>query len=164
MRFIIHAAVVLALVTPEGAGALQVSDREPVCRGSMDGGRLTTVVQFEDGYTVEAPWQVLGNRAAPLSDGGRGIQMGARLDRIIEVDPATGARQATPFPNPVSITFEGHSRGELISRAAQIWCASVLKARADRARDTPAPDRPTPLFRSTRAKEAARLKFGLAAS
>lgn len=149
MRFMIQAAVVLALVSPGVVAAQQVSDREPVCRGSMDGGRLTTVVQFDDGYTVEAPWQVMQNRAGALADGGRGLQMGARLDRIIEVDPATGARQATPFPNPVNITFEGRNRDELISRAAQIWCASVLKARADRAKDTPAPDRSRPLYRST---------------
>ena len=149
MRFIIQAAVVMALVAPGALGAQQVSDREPVCRGSMDGGRLTTVVQFEDGYTVEAPWQVMQNKAGPLTDGGRGIQMGARLDRIIEVDPATGARQATPFPNPVSITFEGHNRDELISRAAQIWCSSVLKARADRAKDTPTHDDARPVFKTT---------------
>jgi hypothetical protein len=149
MRFIIQAAVVVTLLAPAVVGAQQVSDREPVCRGSMDGGRLTTVVQFEDGYTVEAPWEVMQNRAGPLAAGGRGIQMGARLDRIIEVDPSTGARQATPFPNPVNMTFEGRNRDELISRAAQIWCASVLKARADRAKDTPSDDAPHPLFRTT---------------
>ncbi len=149
MRFIIQAAVVITLLAPAAVGAQQVSDREPVCRGSMDGGRLTTVVQFEDGYTVEGPWEVMQNHAGPLSDGGRGIQMGARLDRIIEVDPSTGARQATPFPNPVNMTFEGHNRDELINRAAQIWCASVLKARADRAKDTPSDDTPRPLFRTT---------------
>ncbi len=149
MRFIIQAAAVMALVVPAVAGAQQVTDREPVCRGSMDGARLTTVVQFEDGYTVEAPWQVTQNRAGPISDGGRGIQMGARLDRIIEVDPSTGVRQATPFPNPVDITFEGHSRDELISRAAQIWCSSVVKARADRAREDDKPDAPHPLYRAT---------------
>ncbi len=152
MRFIIQAAVVMALVVPASVGAQQTSDREPVCRGSMDGARLTTTVQFDDGYTVEAPGQVLQNHAGPLSDGGQGLQMGARLDRIIEVDPATGARQSTPFPNPVDITFEGHSKDELISRAAQIWCASVLKARADRAKDDTPKQQPEPthqLFRST---------------
>lgn len=149
MRFIIQAAAVMALVVPGIAGAQQVSGREPVCRGSMAGGRLTTVVQFEDGYTVEAPWQVMQNRAGPIADGGRGIQMGARLDRIIEVDPSTGVRQATPFPNPVDVTFEGRNRDELISRAAQVWCASVVKARADRARDDDKDDTPRPLFRAT---------------
>lgn len=149
MRFMIHAAVVAALVVPGMAGAQVVADREPVCRGSMDGGRLTTVVQFEDGYTVEAPWQVLQNRSGPIADGGRGIQMGARLDRIIEVDPSTGARQATPFPNPVDMTFEGHNRSELISRAAQIWCSSVLKARSDRAKEPDTDSQPRPLFRAT---------------
>ncbi len=131
MRFMMKAVVAVALVLPAGAGAQQVAQRVPVCRASMDGGQLTTVVQFEDGYTVEGPWQVLQNRAAALDDGANGIQVGARLDRIVEVNPATGERQATPFPNPVDVTFEGHTQNELVSRAAQIWCASVMKARAE---------------------------------
>ena len=133
MRFIMKAVavVVAAVALPAGLGAQQVARGSPVCRASMDGGQLTTVVQFEDGYTVEGPWQVLQNRAASLDDGARGIQVGARLDRIVEVDPSTGERQATPFPNPVDVTFEGHTQDELVSRAAQIWCASVMKARAE---------------------------------
>lgn len=132
MRFITKAAAVGMLLVPGLAGAQQVAEgRAPVCRASMNGGQLTTVVQFEDGYTVEGPWQVVQNRAAALQDGGRGFQVGARLDRIVEVDPSTGQRSATPFPAPVSVTFEGHNQDELVSRAAQIWCASVMKARAD---------------------------------
>ena len=131
MRLMMKAVVAVALALPVRVGAQQVAQRSPVCRASMDGGQLTTVVQFEDGYTVEGPWQVLQNRTAALNDGGRGTQIGARLDRIVEVDPTTGQRQATPFPNPVDVTFEGHTQGELMSRAAQIWCASVMKARAE---------------------------------
>lgn len=132
MRSIMQAVAVAALLLPGAAGAQQMAGRNPVCRASMTGSQLTTVVQFEDGYTVEGPWQVLqNNRAVALEDGGKGLQVGARLDRIVEVDPSTGQRQATPFPSPVNVTFEGHSQDELISRAAQIWCASVLKARAE---------------------------------
>jgi hypothetical protein len=148
MRSIMMVAV--ALWVPMSVGAQQVSRIPPVCRASMDGGQLTTVVQFDDGYMVEGPWQVLQNRAASLDDGGRGILVGARLDRIVEVDPATGARQATPFPNPVDVTFEGHNQDELVSRAAQIWCASVMKARAEApGKSTGTEQRSTPVIRAT---------------
>ncbi|HEX9107861.1 MAG TPA: hypothetical protein VF832_11545 [Longimicrobiales bacterium] len=130
MRSIMTVVAVVAALVPATVGAQQISRIPPVCKASMDGGQLTTVVQFDDGYTVEGPWQVLQNRAASLDDGIKGIQVGARLDRIVEVDPS-GSRQATPFPNPVDVTFEGHNQDELMSRAAQIWCASVMKARAE---------------------------------
>ncbi len=149
MRFTMKAVVAVALALPVGVGAQQVAQRSPVCRASMDGGQLTTVVQFEDGYTVEGPWQVLQNRAAALDDGAKGIQVGARLDRIVEVNPATGERQATPFPNPVDVTFEGHTQDELISRAAQIWCASVMKARAEAPEKATAPRHALPGVRVT---------------
>ncbi len=133
MRFIMRAmaGAVVVLAMPGVASAQQLALGGPVCRATMNGGQLTTVVQFEDGYTVEGPWQVLQNRAASLEDGGRGFQVGARLDRIVEVDPSTGERQATAFPSPVSVTFEGHDQDELVTRAAQIWCASVMKARSE---------------------------------
>lgn len=149
MRFMMKAVVAGALALPVGAGAQQLAARSPVCRASMDGGQLTTVVQFEDGYTVEGPWQVLQNHAAALDDGVKGIQVGARLDRIVEVNPSTGERQSTPFPNPVDVTFEGHTQDELVSRAAQIWCASVMKARAEAPDKTTGPRHSTPLVRAT---------------
>ncbi len=149
MRFMMTAVVAAALALPVGAGAQLAAARAPVCRATMDGGQLTTVVQFEDGYTVEGPWQVLQNRAASLDDGAKGIQVGARLDRIVEVDPATGERQATPFPNPVDVTFEGHTQDELITRAAQIWCASVMKARAEAPQKATGPRHSAATFRAT---------------
>ncbi len=149
MRSMMKVVVAAALALPMGVGAQQVARQSPVCRASMGGGQLTTVVQFEDGYTVEGPWQVLQNRAAALDDGARGVQMGARLDRIVEVDPTTGERQATPFPSPVDVTFEGHTQDELISRAAQIWCASVIKARAESPNKSTGVSHATPAVRAT---------------
>ncbi len=130
MRFKIGGAVLAALVFPAAVAAAQPPAQEPVCRASIDGQHLTTVVRFEDGYTVEGPWEVLENRAESLSDGSHGIRMGARLDRIVEVDPQTGARQSTAFDHPVDVTFEGRDRGDVMERAARIWCASVSRARA----------------------------------
>ncbi len=130
MRFKMGGAVLAALIFPAAVAAAQPPAQEPVCRASIDGEHLTTVVRFEDGYTVEGPWQVLENRESPLSDGSHGIRVGARLDRIVEVDPQTGARESTAFDHPVDVTFEGRDRGDLMIRAARIWCASVSKARA----------------------------------
>lgn len=127
MRFMIKAAVALALLAPAGLSAQAPADA-PACRADLDGNRLTTTIEFSDGYAVEAPWTVNWNRAASLEDGSRGVSAAASLDRIVEVDPATGQRIVTPFPEPIETTFEGRTEEELIYRAAQIWCLTVLRA------------------------------------
>ncbi len=137
MRLKIQAAALVALVFPAALAAAQPPADEPVCRASLDGQHLTTVVRFEDGYTVEGPWQVLENHAASLSDGSKGIRVGARLGGIVEVNPTTGARESTPFDHPVDVTFEGRDRNDLMDRAARIWCASVSKARSEHEETTP---------------------------
>ncbi len=127
MRFLRKAVAALALAAPAGLSAQAPADA-PACRADLDGDRLTTTIEFSDGYAVEAPWSVNWNRSASLEDGSRGVAAAARLDRIVEVDPATGQRVVTPFPEPIQTTFEGRSEEELIYRAAQIWCLTVLKA------------------------------------
>jgi hypothetical protein len=127
MRFLIHAAALLALILPAQLVA-QESGQAPACRAALDGDQLTTTIEFSDGYAVEAPWQVTWNRSASLEDGRPGISATARLDRIVEVSPGTKERVMTPFPEPITTTFEGHSEQELAYRAAQIWCLTVLKA------------------------------------
>lgn len=131
-RFIIHAAAALALAVPAALHAQGVASNDmPVCRATMSTGALTTVVQFRDGYRVEGPWRITQNHAAAMDDGAKGIEVGAVLDHIVEVDALTGERDATPIPSPVMVTFQGHDQQELISQAAHIWCMSVLKARGD---------------------------------
>lgn len=127
MRKVIHAALLLALALPAHLMAQQ-SPSAPACRAALDGDLLTTTIEFSDGYAVEAPWQVTWNRAAALEDGRIGISATARLDRIVEVRPGTKERVMTPFPEPITTTFEGASEQELAYRAAQIWCLTVLKA------------------------------------
>jgi hypothetical protein len=124
-------AVVMALALPGAIRAQAPSDEIPVCRATLNGTELTTLVQFRDGYTVEGPWHVTTPQTASLADGGAGVAFGATLDRIVEVDPVSGKRESTPFPSPLEVTFEGHDRDELISRAAQVWCLSVWKARQE---------------------------------
>lgn len=127
MRWISKLLALLALVVPAGLSAQQ-RGVEPACRASLDGDRLTTVIEFPDGYAVEAPWRVTWNRAAALEDGRPGVVAGVELDRIIERDPATGQRVETPFPEPIQTTFEGATEEQMVYRAAQIWCLTVLKA------------------------------------
>lgn len=136
MRTLLKLFAALALAAPAGLHAQMAANDAPSCRASIDGGSLLTVIQFPDGSSVAAPWHVLGARPADLEDGARGLRMGARLERIVEVDPG-GYRHSTPFPQPIDVTFEGHNRNELISNAAQVWCMSVLRARAEGGGDQP---------------------------
>jgi hypothetical protein len=138
MRFLMNTILVLALAAPAGLSA-QEPGNAPACRGSLDGDQLTTTIEFPDGYAVEAPWRVTWDRTASLEDGRRGVIASARLDRIVEVDPSTGQRVVTPFPDPIETTFEGHSEEELVYRAAQIWCLTVIKAQEQSANGTRQP-------------------------
>lgn len=131
MRSMVKALAALALVYPVGVVA-QVPNREvPACRGSLEGDLLTTSIEFPNGYAVEAPWRITGNRRAALENGQRGVVMSASLDRIVEVDPRNGQRVTTPFPEPIETSFEGRDQDELIYRAAQIWCLTVLRAQEE---------------------------------
>ncbi len=136
MRTFFKLMAVAALAAPAGLRAQLTAEHAPLCRASMDGGNLLTVIEFADGSSVAAPWQVLASKPAALDDGARGVRMGARLERIVEVDPA-GRRRSTPFPRPIDVTFEGHDRNELVSNAAQVWCMSVLRARAEAPDEAP---------------------------
>lgn len=127
MRFLIGAVALIALAMPAQIWA-QEPPKAPACRAALDGDQLTTTIEFSDGYAVEAPWQVTWNRGASLEDGRPGLTATARLDRIVEVKPGTKERVMTPFPEPITTTFEGQSEQELAYRAAQIWCLTVLKA------------------------------------
>jgi len=130
MRFLIRAVALLALAVPSIAGA-QGSSNAPACRAALDGDELTTTIEFSDGYAVEAPWQMTWNRAASMEDGRPGVTATARLDRIVEVTPGTGERVMTPFPEPITTTFEGATEQELAYKAAQVWCITVLKAQEE---------------------------------
>lgn len=127
MRFLIGAVALMALAMPARVGA-QEPPKAPACRAALDGDLLTTTIEFSDGYAVEAPWQVTWNRSASLENGETGMSATARLDRIVEVRPDTKERVMTPFPEPITTTFEGQNEQELAYRAAQIWCLTVLKA------------------------------------
>lgn len=126
MRLIINALAFTALALPVGLYG-QEAGEGPACRATLDGELLTTTIEFTNGYVVEAPWRVTANRTAALEDGRRGLVVDAVLDRIIETEPATGEQRTTPFPDPIEAIFEGHSEEELVYRAAQIWCLTIME-------------------------------------
>jgi len=134
MRFFWILAAALALGAPAHLTA-QPPGRAPVCRGALDGDRLTTTIEFPNGYVVEGPWRISRRRPVALEDGGSGVAMNASLDRIVEVQPGTGERVTTPFPEPIETTFDGQNEQALVQRAAQIWCLTVLRAQQNQQRD-----------------------------
>lgn|SRR5690554_976436 len=138
MRFMINAVALVALALPAGLSAQQSADA-PACRANLDGNQLTTAIEFPDGYAVEAPWNLSWNRAATLENGQQGVAAAAQLDRIVELDPASGQRIVTPFPEPIETKFEGATEDELVYRAAQIWCLTVLKAQEQETTNSPQP-------------------------
>ena len=133
MRFFWIFSAALALGAPAHLAA-QPPGRAPVCRGALDGDRLTTTIEFPNGYIVEGPWRISGRRTVALDDGGSGLAMNASLDRLVEVQPGTRERVTTPFPEPIETTFEGQSEQAVVQRAAQIWCLTVLRAQQNHQR------------------------------
>ena len=65
-------AVGLAAGLPAAARA-----QAPACHAALEGDRLTTAIEFPNGYKVEGPWRVDRGRPVSLSDGNRGVAMAA---------------------------------------------------------------------------------------
>jgi hypothetical protein len=103
----------------------QVGDRTPTCRAERLGEALITRIEYPDGYRVEGPWRITRDtRAGSLST----IQ--AVLDRIVEFRPLTSTQQMTSLPSAIEMTFRGRSPVALLEEAANVWCVTVMKARA----------------------------------
>lgn len=113
------------------------------CRATLNGKELTTVVEFGDGYRVVGPWRVVATRNGPVGNG-NGVLMHATLDRIIEHRPETGRDVTTPFPRPIETRFEGANQNELVTRAAHIWCMTVMKVQQENGSRPSGPERPVP--------------------
>lgn len=124
----ILAAAVLAM--PATLAGQAPADAPPACSGELDGEVLTTTIKFPDGYAVEAPWDVLASRSTSAG-GAAGHVMAVHLDHIVEHDGLTGQATTTPFPSPIETTFEGATVDEVIYQAAQVWCMTVLRVRAE---------------------------------
>jgi hypothetical protein len=118
-------AVVLAMTLP--ADPAEIARDVPACSAEFDGGVLSTQVEFADGYVVVAPWRVLHAGSAAMQDGTEGQVVTAVLDRIVEKDGMTGQRRLTPFAQRVNVTFRGRTHDDVIDRAAEMWCSTVLR-------------------------------------
>jgi hypothetical protein len=146
MRFFNHIVPVLALALLP-AGLTAQSSQVPACKANLEGPRLTTTIEFRNGYAVEAPWRVVSNRVSSLGDGRPGRVVSARLSGIVEIDPETGRRTATPFPEAIETVFEGRTHDDVLANAAQVWCMTVLKVHGGDAAPEAAPRQrraPTP--------------------
>lgn len=127
MRGLMTCVAAAALLVPSGAPAQQPAGG-PTCSGELDGTLLTTMIQYADGYAVEAPWKVLTNRPASLQS--RRV-VAVHLDRIVEHVPESGQTVTTPFPSPIRTTFEGADMDAIVYQAAQVWCVTVMNVRTE---------------------------------
>ncbi|HSJ26026.1 MAG TPA: hypothetical protein VK929_15215 [Longimicrobiales bacterium] len=117
-------ALILALMMP--AGAHEKVEDGPACRAQLTGLDLLTTVEFPSGLTVEGPWRVVHN--GEINGNEAQYVMYATLDRVIETDDVTGRRNVVPFPQPISLAFEGPTQKELVQHAAHVWCLTVMRA------------------------------------
>lgn len=117
----------LALALLPGLLAAQASNIQANCSADRRGDRVTASIQYPNGYIAEAPWRVAQIRrtqaALPT------LIVTAVLDRVIEVNPVTRERVATPFPSAVEIEVEVQSEDEIVPAVAKMWCSTVTRVR-----------------------------------
>lgn len=122
--------LILALLVP--TGGTYIAEDGPTCRAELNGHKLLTIVELPTGVAVEGPWRVTQG-TDELS--AKAIVLVATLDHVIETDEITGSRSVIPFPQPVRLAFEGHTREEAAHRAARVWCVTVMRAQENQALD-----------------------------
>jgi hypothetical protein len=123
--------MLLAVLLP--ASGAKGPERGAACRAELHGLKLLTVVQLPGGMVVEGPWRIVLSGEMPKGEAH--FVMRAALDRIIERDVVTGVQKVIAFPEPVSLALEGTNQRELVERAAQIWCVTVMRAQENRTLD-----------------------------
>jgi hypothetical protein len=130
-------ALILALLIP--AEGVQKVEDGPACRAQLTGENLLTTIEFPTGLKVEGPWRVL--HRAEIEDNLPNYIMYATLDRVIETDELTGGHHIIPFPEPVSLSFEGPDQEQLVQRAAQVWCVTAMRAKENQKLERLSPTR-----------------------
>ena len=118
------AVVMAAMLGATGVANAQVARNTPVCRADRTGPDLVTRIIFPDGYVVEGPWRVTGVVKSSTS-----TSMTAVLNHIVETTELSPQRQLVDLPGPVQMTFSGRSMTDVLTEAANVWCATVIKAR-----------------------------------
>jgi hypothetical protein len=132
-------SLILALLVP--IGQTDRAQDGPACHAELAGLDLRTVIEFPTGLKVEGPWRVV--HSGELREGEAHYKMFATLDRVVETDGMTGNRNVIPFPEPISLAFEGSTQKDLIHHAAQVWCVTVMRAQENQQLQRLSPDRAT---------------------
>ena len=57
----------------------------------------------------------------------------------------TGLERETRLGSPVRLVFEGTDQRDLVRRAAQVWCVTVMRAQENHALDQISPMQPKPV-------------------
>jgi hypothetical protein len=129
-------ALILAVLLP-GTGVERVSDGA-ACRAELKGHDLVTILEMATGVRVEGPWRVL--HRGDMTETGPRFVMYATLDRVVERNPLSGSEHVVPLPRPVSLAFEGDTQTELVQRAAEVWCVTVMRAQENQTLDRLPPE------------------------
>jgi hypothetical protein len=103
----------------------QEQDQAPICQAERRGESLITRIEYPDGYKVEGPWRITSDLQAGTMSTVRAV-----LDHIVEFKPLTSTQQMTALPSAIEMTFRGTSLNALLEEAANVWCITVMKARA----------------------------------
>jgi hypothetical protein len=123
-------ALILALLVPPGGASF--AEAGPTCRAQIRGLNLLTVVELPTGVAIEGPWRITHHRDEMSANR---FTVLATLDHVVETDALTGGRSVIPFPEPVRLAFEGASQEEVVTRAAQVWCVTVMRAQENQMLD-----------------------------
>jgi hypothetical protein len=123
-------ALIMALLLPTGA---EQAGNLTACRAELKGVNLLTAVQLPGGVVIEGPWHL--KHDGKMQEGRTHFWVIATLDRVIERDAVTGEKRVIPFPEPVTLTYDGTTQEELVHKVTQVWCVTVMRAHENQALD-----------------------------
>ena len=140
--YVFVSAMLLALMVPT---APQRTQDGPACHAELRGLLLVTSVDLPSGVRVEGPWKLQHQGELNTESGTAHFRMDAELDRVVQRDGLTGQERETRLGAPVRLVFEGSDQKDLVRRAAQVWCVTVMRAQENRALDQISPSQPKPV-------------------
>lgn len=115
----------MAILLAAASQAAAQNQRAPTCKAIRQGETIVTRFEHPDGYSVEGPWRVTARKQVSHS-----AAVTAVLDHIVETAAPAAPPTSTPLPNVVEMTFEGPTLDDVLLSAANLWCVTVLQARA----------------------------------
>ena len=140
--FVFVSAMLLAMMVPT---APQRTGDGPACHAELRGLVLVTSVDLPSRVRVEGPWKLSHQGEMNAEDGTAHFRMEAELDRVVQRDAVTGQERETRLGSPVRLVFEGSDQRDLVRRAAQVWCVTVMRAQENHALDQISPTQPKPV-------------------